>query len=449
MNRSRSPEHPERDQQLEVRRELVLAGPRPLRGTLRVPGDKSLSHRALLLAAVAEGRSTIRGLGGGADVARSRGLIESLGARIRERGDEVRISGGGWDTLREPAEVIDCGNSGTTLRVGLGLVAGRPFHSVLGGDDSLSRRPMLRVVEPLRAMGATIDGREEGQFAPLAVRGGELAGTVHDLTVASAQVKTALLLAGLQASGETTIVSPVRSRDHTERMLGALDVPIEDEGETVRVRAASLPAFEFDVPGDPSSAAFFVVAALVTPGSELTIERVSLNPTRVAFLDVLARMGASIETEQTGESLGEPFGVIRVASSPLSGTVIEGDEVPLVIDEIPVLAVAAAFAEGITEVRDAAELAVKETNRIGAVEQELSQLGVDVEARRDGLVIQGGRPEANRFKSHGDHRVAMAMAVAANACAGESQILGWRAVEVSYPGFDGDLSRATQPSGVA
>lgn len=444
MNPSRPPEHPESDQRIEVRRDLVLAGPRPLRGSVQVPGDKSLSHRALLLAGVAEGRSTIRGLGTGADVARSRALIEGLGVRTRERGDELRVSGGGWDALREPEQVIDCGNSGTTLRVGLGLFAGRPFHSVLGGDDSLGRRPMLRVVEPLRAMGATIDGREGGQRAPLAVRGGELVGTTHELTVASAQVKTALLLAGLQASGETAVVSPARSRDHTERMLAALNAPIHEQDETVRIRASGLPAFEFDVPGDPSSAAFFVVAALVTPGSELAVEHVSLNPTRVAFLDVLARMGASIDTEQTGESLGEPFGVIRVTSSPLTGTVIEGNEVPLVIDEIPVLAVAAAFAEGITEVRDAEELAVKESNRIGAVEQELSQLGVGVEARRDGLRVQGGRPEANRFKSHGDHRVAMAMAVAANACAGESQILGWRAVEISYPDFDGDLARTTR-----
>lgn len=438
-----------RSSAVEARRELVLAGPRPLRGRVRVPGDKSLSHRALLLAAAAEGRSTIRGLGTGADVARSRALIEGLGVRARERGDELRVSGGGWDALREPEQVIDCGNSGTTLRVGLGLLAGRPFHSVLAGDDSLSRRPMLRVVEPLRTMGATIDGRDGGQRAPLAVRGGGLTGTVHELAVASAQVKTALLLAGLQATGETTVASPARSRDHTERMLAALDVPIEDEGVTVRVRGADLPAFEFDVPGDPSSAAFFVVAALVTPGSELAIEHVSLNPTRVAFLDVLARMGASIEVEETGTSLGEPFGDIRVASAPLVGTVIEGDEVPLVIDEIPVLAVAAAFAEGITEVRDAAELAVKESNRIGAVEQELSQLGVEVEARRDGLMIQGGRPVANRFKSHGDHRVAMAMAVAANACTGESRILGWRAVEISYPDFHRDLSGATQATGPA
>lgn len=439
MNRSRSPE-------VEVRRELVLAGPRPLRGTVQVPGDKSLSHRALLLAAVAEGRTTIRGLGTGADIARSRALIEGLGVRTKVRGGELRVSGGGWDALREPEQVVDCGNSGTTLRVGLGLLAGRPFHSVLGGDDSLGRRPMSRVVEPLRAMGATIDGREGGALAPLAVRGGGLVGTTHELTVASAQVKTALLLAGLQASGETAVTSPARSRDHTERMLAALDAPIEQQDETVRISASGLPAFEFDVPGDPSSAAFFVVAALVTPGSELTIEHVSLNPTRVAFLDVLRRMGASIETEPTGESLGEPFGVIRVTSSPLSGAVIEGEEVPLVIDEIPVLAVAAAFAEGITEVRDAEELAVKESNRIGAVEQELSQLGVEVEARRDGLVVQGGRPGANRFKSHGDHRVAMAMAVAANACAGESQILGWRAVEISYPDFDRDLARTTSES---
>ncbi len=421
---------------------LTVAGSRPLRGTVRVPGDKSISHRALLLAGVAEGRTRLAGLATGDDVARTRGLLEACGVRIKGSASRLRVVGTGWDGIREPDGVVGCGNSGTTLRIGLGWLAGRPFHTVLTGDASLSRRPMLRVVEPLRAMGASIDGRSDARHTPLAIRGGGLTGRRHELSVASAQVKSALLLAGLQAEGTTEVVEPGPSRDHTERMLSALGVPVRT-GESVAVEAATVPGFEMEIPGDPSSAAFFVVGALVTPGSEVTVEGVALNPRRTAYLEVLARMGAAVEVEQTGEALGEPYGTIRAASCPLEGTVVEGDEIPRVIDEIPALAVAAAFAATPTEVRDAEELRVKETDRIGAIEQELSQMGVDVEARRDGLVIRGGRPCAGRFKSHGDHRIAMAAAVAANACDGESRVQGWGAVASSYPEFADDLERLT------
>lgn len=420
--------------------EFTIEGPRPLRGRIRVPGDKGISHRAVLFASFAEGRSSVRNLATGADVASTLAFVQALGIRCTSRGDELRVQGMGWHGLTEPAEVIDCGNSGTTARLGLGYLAGRPFHAVLRGDASLTRRPMLRVVEPLRAMGAHIDGRDGGEHLPLAVRGGPLAGMRHDLDVASAQVKTALVLAGLQADGPSEVVSRQASRDHTERMLRAQGAPVEEDGLVVRVEPGSLAPFEIDVPGDPSSAAFFIVGALITPGSDLEIEGVSLNPGRVRFLDVLARMGAAIETESTGESCGEPTGTIRVTTSALTGTVIEGDEIPMVLDEIPALAVAAAFADGVTEVRDASELSVKETNRIGALEQELSQLGVVVEARRDGLMVQGGTPLAGRFKSHGDHRIAMAAAIAALACDGESRVQGWRAVGVSYPEFEEHLS---------
>lgn len=415
--------------------EMVIEGPRSLRGRVRVPGDKSISHRALFLGAVAEGRSVVRGLATGADVAATRGLVEALGVRCSDGPGEVRLQGKGWSGLAEPATVVDCGNSGTTARIGLGVLAGLHGHAVLTGDASLSRRPMLRVVEPLRVMGAKIDGRAAGDQLPLSVRGGPLTGGRHALEVASAQVKSALLLAGLQADGETEVVSPSPSRDHTERILAGLGVGVEVDGSSARVRPGAVPAFEMEVPGDPSSAAFFVVAALITPSSELELSEVSLNPTRIAFLDVLRRMGAAIEVVPEGEVLGEPFGTIVARSSPLKGTVIEGGEIPMVLDEIPALAVAAAFAEGETEVRDATELAVKETNRIGAIEQELSQLGVIVEARRDGLLIRGGRPVAARFKSHGDHRIAMAAATAALGCDGESRVQGWRAVAVSYPEF--------------
>jgi 3-phosphoshikimate 1-carboxyvinyltransferase len=304
---------------------------------------------------------------------------------------------------------------------------------------------MGRIVEPLRAMGAQIDGRADGTRAPLAIRGGPLHGMRHELPVASAQVKSALLLAGLQADGVTEVVSLAVTRDHTERMLEALGAPIEVDGLVARVRSGALESFELDVPGDPSSAAFFVVAASITPGSEIVIEDVSLNPTRLGFVDVLVRMGAAIECVPKGERCGEPVGDLVVRAAPLTATVIEGDEIPNVQDEVPALAIAAAFADGVTDIRDAAELAVKESNRIGTIHQELSQLGIAVEPRADGLMIRGGVPRAALLKSHGDHRIAMAAAIAANAIDGASTVRGWRAVASSYPGFADDLEALTAP----
>ena len=292
-------------------------------------------------------------------------------------------------------------------------------------------------------MGASVDGRADGAYAPLVIRGAELHAVKHELAVASAQVKSALMLAGLQAEGTTEIVSPAPSRDHSERMLSALGVPVEVEGCTVRVGAGAPASFELDVPGDPSSAAFFVVAALITPGSELVIESLSLNPTRLGFVEVLRRMGADIEIEPGGDRCGEPVGELRVRAGALTGTVIEGDEIPNVQDEVPALAIAAGFASGVTEVRNAEELANKESNRIGAVHQELSELGLAVETRSDGLVIRGGKPRAAMLKSHGDHRIAMAAAIAANAIDGESTVRGWQAVSSSYPEFADDLARVT------
>jgi 3-phosphoshikimate 1-carboxyvinyltransferase len=423
--------------------ELVLAGPRPLRGRARIPGDKSISHRALLLAAMAEGASTITNLATGADVHATRRALEHLGVRISARAGVVTVHGRGVGAWSEPDTVLDCENSGTAMRLLAGILAGRPFLSVLTGDGSLRQRPMARVVRPLRAMGATVDGRDDGEHAPLTVRGGPLHGTRHDLEIASAQVKSSLLLAGLQATGRTEVESPAPTRDHTERMLAALGVPIEYDPVVATVRAGAPSPFELAVPGDPSSAAFFAVAAAITPGSDLVIEDVSCNPTRTGFVTVLQRMGADIEMQQTGEACGEPCGELRVRASRLAATVIEGDEIPNVLDEIPVLAVAAAFAEGVTDIRDAAELIVKESNRIGALHQELTELGVGVEPRVDGLAIRGGRPRAARLKSHGDHRIAMAAAVAANALDGESTIRGWRAVESSYPEFADHLEHFT------
>jgi 3-phosphoshikimate 1-carboxyvinyltransferase len=423
---------------------LEVHGGRPLRGRVRVPGDKSISHRALIFAALAEGTSTVRNLASGADVRATARVLDRLGVRI-DRGDAVTVAGTGVDGWREAGDVLDCRNSGTSIRLLAGVLAGRPFLSVLSGDESLRSRPMARVVEPLRAMGATIDGRDDATRAPLAIRGGALHGMRHVLPVASAQVKSCLLLAGLDADGATEVVSPAQTRDHTERMLAALGAPVSVDGLTVRTERGAPRPFELDVPGDPSSAAFFAVAAAITPGSELVVEAVSCNPTRVGFVTVMKRMGAEITLRPTHEVCGEPVGELHVRASELSGTTIGGDEIPNVIDEIPALAVAAAFADGVTDIRDAAELVVKESDRIGTLYEELGRLGVGVEARPDGLVVRGGRAVAATFASHGDHRVAMAMAVAANAVAGESRVTGWPAVSSSYPEFAGDLARLTEP----
>ena len=422
--------------------ELSFSGPRPLRGRLRVPGDKSISHRALLFAALASGTSRLWALADGDDVARSRAAIEGLGVKVRDGAgspDEAVVAGERADPV-----VI---NSGTSIRLLAGLLAGRPFHSVLTGDASIARRPMARVVDPLRRMGARIDGRDGGQLAPLAIRGGGLTGMRHELAVASAQVKTALLLAGLQAAGATEVTEPALSRDHTERLLPAMGAVLEAVPGGVRVEPAgggALRPIDLAVPGDPSAAAFFVVGACVTPGSDLVVEDVCLNPTRIGFVDVLRRMGADVEVVVREERAGEPVGDIRAAAGPLRATTMAGSEIPRVIDEIPALAVAAAFAAGTTEVADAAELRVKESDRIGTIAQELSQLGIAVETKPDGLVITGGKPHAALLKSHGDHRIAMAAAIAANACDGPSTVRGWRAVASSYPGFAADLASVTE-----
>jgi 3-phosphoshikimate 1-carboxyvinyltransferase len=423
-----------------VSAEVTIAGPRPLRGTLRVPGDKGISHRALLSAALASGRSAIQGLADGDDVLRTRVALERLAVRVKaSEPSTVTVQSTGAAGLREPGTVIECGNSGTTMRTVCGLLAGRPFLSVLTGDASLQARPMGRVVRPLRALGARVDGRADGELAPLVIRGGGLTGRRVDLDVVSAQVKTALILAGLQADGATEVVEPAPSRDHTERMLGALGAPVTRvDDRTTRVEPGAPASFELDVPGDPSSAALFAVAACITPGSSIVIEDVCLNPRRLGFVEVLRRMGARLDVEPTGERLGEPVGRLAVEASPLGATSILPDEG--MIDEVPVLAVAAAFADGVTEIRGVAELRVKESDRINTIQQELAQMGVTVEAKQDALTIRGGKPRPAMFKSHGDHRIALATAVAANAMPGESTVRGWSSVAVSYPRFADDLA---------
>jgi 3-phosphoshikimate 1-carboxyvinyltransferase len=416
---------------------VAITGPRPLRGRCRVPGDKGMSHRALLFGALAAGDTELTGLAPGDDVARTRGALAVLGVAITGDVLRVTVSGTSVDGLRAPPDDIYCGNSGTTMRMLAGLVSGRPFRTVLTGDASLSSRPMARIVSPLRAMGAEIDALA-GVRAPLTIRGGPLMGRRLVLEQASGQVKTALTLAGLQAHGTTEIVEPAPSRDHTERMLGALGAPVRrvDQRTLVVTRGQPRP-FDLELPGDPSSAAFMIVAAAVTPGSEVVIDDVLLNPGRIEFVDVLRRMGAEIVVDARDERLGEPVGSIAVRASALRGTTVVCHEA--IIDEVPALAVAAGFAQGVTEFRDGAELRVKESDRVASVVDLLAALDVGAGARPDGLAVHGGTPRPGTFRSHGDHRIALAAAVAANATAGGSTIEGWSAVEVSYPGFLDDL----------
>jgi len=412
------------------------------RGVFTLPGDKSISHRAALLGAMALGETRVRNYSTAADCASTLACLRGLGVETRGDGTTVRISGDGLEAWRPPSAVLDAGNSGSTIRMLAGALAGRPFRSVLTGDESLRRRPVERVAAPLRAMGATVtttDGRP-----PLTVEGGRLLGLAHDLPVASAQVKTAILLAGLQAAGETTVREPGPSRDHTERMLPAFGVPVERRGLAVTVRGgARLRGTEVVVPGDASSAAFLVVAALVLPDSEVRLDGVLLSPTRTAFVEVLQAMGGRVEARLEAEQ-PEPVGSILASSSTLRGTTVDPALVPCLIDEVPALAVAAAFAQSPFTVTGAAELRVKESDRIAAMAEGLAALGARVRERPDGLEVEGGAPlRGARVRSHGDHRIAMALSVAALGAEGATEIQGAECVAVSFPGFYALVDRAT------
>ncbi len=422
---------------------------------LTVPGDKSISHRAALLGALAEGDTDIRGYLMGADCLSTLACLRSLGVGVDvpEPG-HVTLHGLGLNGLREPEDVLDAGNSGTTLRLLAGVLAGRPFTVTVTGDASLRRRPMLRVVEPLRAMGAAITGREGGRLAPLTFHGGSLAPRQVTLPVASAQVKSALLLAGLRTEGVTSVTEPSPSRDHTERMLRAFGAEVEVTGTRVSVRggAVRLVGQGVVVPGDISSAAFLLAAAAATPGAEALVRGVGLNPTRTGVIDALRAMGADIAVVRQEEICGEPVGDLLVRGGSLHGTVLEGDLIPRAIDELPVLAVAACLAEGPTTIRDAAELRVKESDRIAALAAELRHLGAVVEERPDGMVIPGraalpgGRFTGGRVESRGDHRLAMSLAVAGLLASAPVTIGGAECVDVSYPGFFEQLAGLSRSS---
>ncbi|WP_371734071.1 3-phosphoshikimate 1-carboxyvinyltransferase [Synechococcus sp. CCY 9618] len=428
---------------------LALPAGGSLSGTVKVPGDKSISHRALLFGAIAEGRTRIDGLLPAEDPLSTAACLRAMGVTVSpiEAGEPVLVEGVGLDGLQEPAQVLDCGNSGTTMRLMLGLLAGRRGrHFVLSGDASLRSRPMRRVGEPLAQMGARIHGRQDGNLAPLAVQGQPLHGSVIGTPVASAQVKSALLLAALTADGPTTVIEPAPTRDHSERMLRAFGADLEvggDLGRFITVRPGpTLRGQSVVVPGDISSAAFWLVAGAITPGADLTIENVGLNPSRTGILEVLERMGARIEVLNARDVAGEPVGELRVRHGPLRAFSIEGPMIPRLVDEIPVLAVAACCADGTSRISGAAELRVKETDRLAVMARQLTAMGARLEEHPDGLSIAGLTPlHGAEVDSETDHRVAMSLAVASLVALGDSRLHRPEAAAVSYPGFWDDLAR--------
>uniref|UniRef100_B8HMP2 3-phosphoshikimate 1-carboxyvinyltransferase n=1 Tax=Cyanothece sp. (strain PCC 7425 / ATCC 29141) TaxID=395961 RepID=B8HMP2_CYAP4 len=422
-----------------------------LRGTLSVPGDKSISHRALMLGALAEGETQIQGLLLGEDPRSTAACFRALGAEISALNSElVRVKGIGLGQLLEPEEVLDAGNSGTTLRLMLGILASHPhrFFTVTG-DRSLRSRPMKRVVTPLQEMGAMIWGRQSGSLAPLAVQGQQLRSIRYSSPIASAQVKSCLLFAGLMIEGETTVSEPALSRDHSERMLRAFGAQIEVDPHSHSVTVvgpAKLQGQSVIVPGDISSAAFWLVAAAIAPDAELVLENVGVNPTRTGVLEVLEQMGAEIKQENHRLVAGEPVADLRVRSSTLKACQIGGDLIPRLIDEIPILAVAATFARGTTVIRDAAELRVKESDRITALASQLSRMGAQVRELPDGLEITGGTPLTGaEVDSLGDHRIAMSLAIAALQARGTTWIKGGEVAAISYPDFAPTLQRLYSP----
>lgn len=418
---------------------LVRPGGRP-EGTLRVPGDKSISHRAAMLAAIADGETRVHGFLKGADCLATLRAFEAMGVTVTRDGDRLRIAGAGRDGLRAPAGPLDLGNSGTSMRLLAGLLAGQAFDSTLTGDASLRGRPMARVIEPLRRMGAEIAG-EADDTAPLRIRGGrELRGIRYRPPVASAQVKSCLLLAGLYADGETAVEEPGVSRDHTERLLAAFGVGVKRDGNIVGLRGGQrLTGGTLRIPGDLSSAAFFLTAAAIVPGAELTLTGVGVNPTRDGVIVILRAMGADIELVNEREEGGEPVADLHIAAGGLRGINIDPALVPLAIDEFPAIFVAAACAEGDTVLRGAEELRVKESDRIAAMAAGLEVLGVTVEIYPDGMRIQGGGEDfafaGGEIDSHGDHRVAMAFAMAGFRAKAPITIRDVANVDTSFPGF--------------
>ncbi len=426
---------------------LAITSGRPLKGTITVPGDKSITHRAIILTALAEGTSTLSSYCLGEDCLNTVRAIRALGVPIEETPERLTVEGKGFWGLSEPSGPIDCGNSGTGIRLLSGLLAGQDFFSVLTGDDSIRRRPMGRVVKPLREMGAVITGRKGGELAPLAITGRRLHGIEYASPVASAQVKSSLLLAGLFAEGVTRFSEPRLSRDHTERMFLHFGISLIREGQTLMLRGRpgmGWTGCSLVIPGDFSAASFFIVGASIIPGSDVTIRNVGVNPTRTGLIDVMTSMGADIQVLNRRDQGGEPVADLRVKSAPLVGATIGSDLIPRTIDEFPILCVAAAVAHGDTMITGAEELRVKESDRIATMSTELRAMGAQIIERPDGMLIHGlGRPGENgrlqaspAARSHGDHRVAMSLAVGSLTTEAGMNIADTDCVETSFPNFD-------------
>ncbi len=426
--------------------DLTVSRPRRLVGEVVAPGDKSVSHRAVMLNSIGEGQARVRNFSPGDDCTSTMIIMRALGVNIDrasaddDSGDTLVIEGAGADGLREAEDVLDAGNSGTTMRLMSGILAGRDFKATMTGDSSLQSRPMGRIIKPLSMMGAVIRGRENNTLAPLVFDGGELSGIEYDLPVASAQLKSAILLAGLRAEGETRISQPAASRDHTERMLSAMGAEISVDGLDVTVGQSDISCIDVDVPGDISSAAFWIVAGLIHPNSEVMVKNVGINPTRAGVITALQDMGGNIELVNERDVAGEPVADIVATSSHLRGTELAGSIMPLLMDEVPIIAVAAAMAEGETVISDASELRVKETDRISATVDWLVAAGVEAEARDDGMAIVGsGKIAGGTYQSQDDHRIAMALGIAGMVAEGPITIVEANCASISYPEFWDEL----------
>lgn len=417
---------------------IEISPARTFKGEFTPPADKSISHRAVILSSLAKGKGVVRNFLRAKDTESTMNAFRSLGVDITDEGSTLTIYGKGLYGLSEPSGVIDCGNSGTTIRLVSGVLSGNPFFSVLTGDDSLRNRPMARVISPLSLMGAQIMARYGNKYPPVAIKGGQLKPLRYIMPVASAQVKSSLLLAGLFCAEACEITEPTRSRDHTERMLPAFGADLKVDGLKVTIKGGrELSPMEIEVPGDFSSAAFFIVAALLVPGADIICSNVGVNPTRTGLLDALRMMGAKIELTNTRTVSGEPVADIRCSGkASLKAVQLSGEIIPSLIDEFPVLCVAAAAAEGFSTIHGAAELRVKESDRIKAMASELRKMGVEIEEYDDGIGINGtARIKGTEVESHGDHRIAMAMTVAALAAEGMTTIYGSSAVDISFPTF--------------
>lgn len=412
-----------------------------LRGEITVPGDKSVSHRSVMFGSIAKGTTEIHNYLQGADCLSTISCFQKMGIEIENRGETVLVHGNGLRGLKTPETVLDCGNSGTTTRLISGILAAQDFAVTLTGDASIQKRPMKRIIEPLSLMGADIESVYQNGCAPLKITGASLHGIHYSSKVASAQVKSAILLAGLYADGETRVTEPYVSRNHTELMLSYFGADVKTENTTAVIRPADeLFGNKIMVPGDISSAAFFIAAGLMVPGSEILIKNVGINPTRDGILSVCRSMGGQIKMLNENRDSGEPTADLLVTSSRLHGIEIGGAVIPTLIDELPMIAAMACFAEGETVIRDAAELKVKESNRIEVMVKNLTAMGADVEETEDGMIIRGGKPlHGAVIDSKLDHRIAMTFAVAGLMADGETEILGGECVNISYPGFYGDI----------